>query len=64
MVPITIGVELVIQKRSTQAEILRAAAEAGLVVRIVQQPEYLPFLPAGSMSRYRMNDEPQSVPAL
>jgi SAM-dependent methyltransferase len=43
MVPITIGVDLVIQKRYTEAEVLQAAAEAGLVARIIRQPTSLPF---------------------
>jgi hypothetical protein len=43
MVPITIAVDLVIQKRYTQAEVLQTAAEMGLVARIVRQPTSLPF---------------------
>jgi 2-polyprenyl-3-methyl-5-hydroxy-6-metoxy-1,4-benzoquinol methylase len=43
MIPITIGVDLVIQKRYTEAEVLQAATEAGLVARILRQPASLPF---------------------
>jgi SAM-dependent methyltransferase len=43
MVPITIGADLVVHKRYTPAEVMKTAAEAGLVARIVQQPKSLPF---------------------
>jgi 2-polyprenyl-3-methyl-5-hydroxy-6-metoxy-1,4-benzoquinol methylase len=43
MVPITIAVDLIVQKRYSRAEVLQTAAQAGLAARIVRQPDSLPF---------------------
>jgi cyclopropane fatty-acyl-phospholipid synthase-like methyltransferase len=43
MIPITIGVDLLLQNRYTESEVIKTAAEVGFAATIIRQPDSLPF---------------------